>query len=131
MRAIFEAYLNHLEAHPHGYWALYRAATGADTGIRAITDANHAEQRRRILDWLPQGEPATELLRLAVRGWFASLVTICLEWLDRPALDHVQLRDLCLDMLAAVAASADQVESDDPAPLGVSVGPVGAVGGHG
>jgi AcrR family transcriptional regulator len=106
MRATFDAYLDHLETHPHGYRALYRGAAGADTEIRAILEANHSEQQTRVLEWLTGGEPATEQLRLAVRGWFAGLIAMCLDWLDHPALDRVQLRDLGLAMLTAVAASA-------------------------
>jgi AcrR family transcriptional regulator len=106
LQVIFDAYLDHLEAHPHGYRALYRGAAGADTEIRAILDANHIEQQRRLLSWLTHGKPATEQLRLAVHGWFAGVVAMCLNWLDQPELDRVQLRDLCIDMLTAVAASA-------------------------
>jgi AcrR family transcriptional regulator len=108
LEVIFDAYLDHLEAHPHGYRALYRGAAGADTEIRAILEANHIEQQRRILDWVTGGKPATEQLRLAVRGWFAGVIAVCLDWLDRPVLDRVQLRDLCIDMLAAVVAAAGQ-----------------------
>jgi AcrR family transcriptional regulator len=111
LRVIFDAYLDHLEAHPHGYRAVYRGAAGADTEIRAILEANHTEQQRRILSWVTQGKPATEQLRLAVRGWFAGVIAMCLDWLDQPVLDRAQLRDLCIDMLTAVAACAGyQVE---------------------
>ncbi|MFK0154702.1 TetR/AcrR family transcriptional regulator [Streptomyces sp. NPDC090493] len=106
LQVAFDAYLDHLEAHPHGYRAVYGGAAGADTEIRTIVEANHAEQRRRILDWLTQGEPPTEQLRLAVHGWFAGVVAMCLDWLDRPALDRTQLRDLGIAMLTASAASA-------------------------
>jgi AcrR family transcriptional regulator len=102
LQVVFDAYLDHLQAHPHGYRALYRGAAGADTEIRALLEANHLEQQRRILSLLTQGKPATEQLRLVVRGWFAGIIAMCLDWLDRPTLDRVQLRELCLGMLAAV-----------------------------
>ena len=117
LQVIFDAYLDHLQAHPHGYRALYRGAAGADTEIRAILEANHLEQQRRILSWLTQGKPATEQLRLVVRGWFAGIVAMCLDWLDRPVLDRVQLRDLCIGMLAGAATAAGyQVEHREAGP---------------
>ncbi|CRK56807.1 hypothetical protein [Alloactinosynnema sp. L-07] len=40
--------------HPRGYRALYRGAAVADDETRAILATHHAEQRRRILNWMTQ-----------------------------------------------------------------------------
>lgn len=93
LRASLEAYLRHVQAHPDGYRALYRGATGADATVRELTERNMERQARRILDDLPPAlaGPASEL---AVRGWLGFLVASCLAWLDAPVIDADALVDL-------------------------------------
>lgn len=104
--AVLDAYLDYLEAHPHGYRAIYRGAASADTSIRAIMDTNLRHQEQRLLNALTGDTPPTDALRLAVHGWLAFLIATCLAWLDNPTLDRTSLRDLCTHTLAgAILAS--------------------------
>lgn len=103
---ILDAYLAHVETRPHGYRALYRGAPSSDAGVRAIMEKNQAYQEERILEALSRdGREAPPLLRLAVRGWLAFLVSVCLHWLDNPALPRQAVRDLCARQLGSAILS--------------------------
>ena len=106
MARVLDAYLDYLEAHPQGYRAIYRGAASADSGIRAIMDANLRHQEQRLLDALTGDASASDALRLAVHGWLAFLIATCLAWLEHPTLDRTSLRDLCISALdGAIRAS--------------------------
>lgn len=99
LRAVLDAYLDYVEAHPHGYRALFRGALGADTAIRSIVGGNLARQQERVLRAVVGRGPAPEPVRLAVRGWLSFLVAVCLDWLENPVLDRAAVRELCADTL--------------------------------
>ncbi|KAA9150406.1 TetR/AcrR family transcriptional regulator [Amycolatopsis acidicola] len=114
---ILDAYLAYVETRPHGYRALYRGAPSSDAGVRAIMERNQAYQENRILEALTRGgEEPPALVRLAVRGWLAFLVSVCLNWLDSPGLPREQVRDLCAHQLGAAILSTGH-----PLPDGVRV----------
>lgn len=118
LRAVLDAYLDYVRAHPHGYRALFRGALGADTAIRSIVDGNLARQQERVL-WAVVGPgPAPEPVRLAVRGWLSFLVAVCLDWLENPVLDRTAVRELCADTLTgALGASGHRAPATErPAP---------------
>lgn len=106
LRAALDAYLTYLEAHPSGYRALYLCAAGSDAQIRAIVENNLRRQEQRLLDGVTGGAPVPEPVRLAVRGWLASLIAICLDWLGNPTLDRASLCDLLVSTFAAVITAA-------------------------
>ncbi|MFI0238528.1 TetR/AcrR family transcriptional regulator [Streptomyces sp. NPDC016845] len=96
-----DTFLEFVASHAQGFRAFHRAEATGDVAVRAVYQeglAAHEEQIRaalaadpQLVDRLP--EPAA--LRLAVRGWLAFLVAVCLDWLDEPQLTREQVRDLC------------------------------------
>ncbi|MET9499137.1 TetR/AcrR family transcriptional regulator [Streptomyces sp. NPDC006552] len=96
-----DTFLEYVAAHAQGFRAFHRAEAAGDPTVRAVYReglAAHEEQIRaalaadpRLVDRLPP--PA--VLRLAVRGWLAFLVAVCLDWLDEPRLTRAEVRDLC------------------------------------
>ncbi|MGY0489203.1 TetR/AcrR family transcriptional regulator [Streptomyces sp. WG-D5] len=96
-----DTFLEYVATHAHGFRAFHRAEAAGDPAVRAVYReglAAHEEQIMaalaadpRIAGRLP--EPAA--LRLAVRGWLAFLVAVCLDWLDAGELTREQVRDLC------------------------------------
>ncbi|GAA1854806.1 TetR/AcrR family transcriptional regulator [Pseudonocardia alni subsp. carboxydivorans] len=106
LRAVLDAYLDYVRAHPHGYRALFRGALGADTAIRSIVDGNLARQQERVLRAVVGPGPAPEPVRLAVRGWLSFLVAVCLDWLENPVLDRTAVRELCADTLTGALGAS-------------------------
>ncbi|WP_394436166.1 TetR/AcrR family transcriptional regulator [Streptomyces sp. SGAir0957] len=96
-----DTFLEYVASHAQGFRAFHRAEAAGDVAVRAVYQeglAAHEAQIRaalaadpQLVDRLP--EPAA--LRLAVRGWLAFLVAVCLDWLDEPQLTREQVRDLC------------------------------------
>ncbi|WP_338703095.1 TetR/AcrR family transcriptional regulator [Streptomyces sp. Q6] len=96
-----DTFLEYVATHAQGFRAFHRAESAGDPAVRTVYReglAAHEEQilaalaaDPRMADRLP--EPAA--LRLAVRGWLAFLVAVCLDWLDAPELSRAQVRDLC------------------------------------
>ncbi|AHH96661.1 TetR/AcrR family transcriptional regulator [Kutzneria albida] len=104
LAAALDVYLDYVQQHEHGFRAVHRGAASADEGIRAIVREGQSRQAERIMAALAPGELGAEVLRLAVRGWFSFLTTVCLDWLDNPEISREQLRDLCArTLLSAVS----------------------------
>jgi AcrR family transcriptional regulator len=97
-----ETYLSYASSHAHGFRAFHSAAANGDPVIRQAYQDGLAAQERQILDALA-ADPATAaelpLLRLAVRGWLAFTVAVCLDWLDHPELPRDRVRSVCADAL--------------------------------
>ncbi|MFJ2770797.1 TetR/AcrR family transcriptional regulator [Streptomyces sp. NPDC087300] len=100
-----DTFLGYVETHAHGFRAFHRAEAAGDPLVREVYRRGLAAQERQILAALAadpgaggitQDPPA---LRLAVRGWLAFMVAVCLEWLDEPVLTREQVRDLCAKAL--------------------------------
>ncbi|SDI83158.1 transcriptional regulator, TetR family [Frankineae bacterium MT45] len=106
LAAALNAYFDYVEAHPHAYRLIYRfAAANAET--RALLDNNQDVYSKRILSWLDDPSPATEL---AVRSWMYFLTSTCLRWLDTPEVSRQEVMHLCGQMLvAALAASGHEL----------------------
>ncbi|GAA2785530.1 TetR/AcrR family transcriptional regulator [Saccharopolyspora taberi] len=90
-----DAYLDYVEQHREGYRILHRASTAVDAEIRRICEDGIARQRDRILAALSAEIRTDEVTEVAVRGWLSFVITVCLEWTDRPTIDRTELRDLC------------------------------------
>lgn len=98
-----DAYLDYAINHRNGYRLLHRAAVAVDEGIRDIADSCRATQRRRILAAASGDREPSAATVLAVGGWLEFVVSVCLAWLDEPAVDRAQVRDMCArTLLAAV-----------------------------
>ncbi|HYU84776.1 MAG TPA: hypothetical protein VEK80_08200, partial [Kribbellaceae bacterium] len=97
LRGGVEAYLTHCANHRHFSRAVQRGAASADPEVQALIADATGRHEERILATLCDGEPAPELLRLAVRAWIVLLRTACQEWLDQPELPRDQVRDVCVD----------------------------------
>ncbi|MGW7271004.1 TetR/AcrR family transcriptional regulator [Streptomyces sp. NPDC054864] len=106
-----ETFLAYVESHAEGFRAFHRAEETGDATVRRIYREGLAAHEDQILQALaadpetaatPHDVPA---LRLAVRGWLAFMVTVCLEWLEEPELlPRAQVRDLCArTLLGAIA----------------------------
>ncbi|ATL32825.1 TetR/AcrR family transcriptional regulator [Streptomyces formicae] len=100
-----DAFLGYVETHAHGFRAFHRAEAAGDPQVREVYREGLAAQERQILAALAADPGAGELtqdppaLRLAVRGWLAFMVAVCLEWLEEPGLTREQVRDLCAKAL--------------------------------
>ncbi|MET7362231.1 helix-turn-helix domain-containing protein [Streptomyces sp. NPDC005562] len=101
-----DAFLGYVESHAEGFRAFHRAEAAGDPLVREVYRNGLAAQERQILAALAADPGAADLtqdtsaLRLAVRGWLAFMVAVCLEWLAEPAgLTREQVRDLCAKAL--------------------------------
>ncbi|MEU4798354.1 helix-turn-helix domain-containing protein [Streptomyces sp. NPDC023327] len=100
-----DAFLGYVESHAQGFRAFHRAEAAGDPLVREVYGAGLAAQERQILAALAADPDATDIvrdedvLRLAVRGWLAFMVAVCLEWLAAPELSRAQVRDLCAKAL--------------------------------
>ncbi|MEU7647104.1 TetR/AcrR family transcriptional regulator [Streptomyces huasconensis] len=100
-----DAFLGYVESHAQGFRAFHRAEAAGDPLVREVYGEGLAAQERQILAALAADPRATDIirdppaLRLAVRGWLAFLVAVCLEWLTEPELTREQVRDLCAKAL--------------------------------
>jgi AcrR family transcriptional regulator len=99
--AALDAYLGFAESHAHGFRAFHRAAASGDPEIRQIYEEGIAAHQHRILEAFEAEATALEwpwspeIARLAVHGWMAFVVTVCLEWLDNPGVTRDEVRELC------------------------------------
>ncbi|MFC7310439.1 TetR/AcrR family transcriptional regulator [Streptomyces monticola] len=93
-----DLFLAYVENHAEGFRAFHRAEAAGDPAVREVYRAGLAAQEHQILAALthtrslPADDPA---LRLAVHGWLAFMISVCLEWLDEPGTSRERVRDLC------------------------------------
>ncbi|MDT0306569.1 TetR/AcrR family transcriptional regulator [Streptomyces sp. DSM 44917] len=108
LAAGLDAYLSYAEGHAKGYRAFHRANVTSDQEIREIYEELLVQQQERIVEVLTEDCRApAETLRLAVRGWLAFIVTVCLEWLATRSPSREEVRDLCIrTLLCAVSPRA-------------------------
>ena len=107
MSRSLDAYLEWIEQNAEGYRRLLESAGSPD--VRSLID----EVRERTVDRIVDGVSAgggTEALRLAVRQWLWGMDGAILDWLDTPAIERAQLRDLLLGTFAGALAAASQVD---------------------
>ncbi|MEV8320379.1 helix-turn-helix domain-containing protein [Streptomyces sp. NPDC059900] len=106
-----DTFLAYVESHAEGFRAFHRAEETGDVTVRRIYREGLAAHEDQILAALAADpdavSPPRELpvLRLAVRGWLAFMVAVCLEWLEEPGLlPRAQVRDLCARALLGAIA---------------------------
>ncbi|SOD71488.1 TetR family transcriptional regulator [Jatrophihabitans sp. GAS493] len=113
-----DVYLAYVQEHRLAYRMLHQGALTNDREIRRIIGDAMSVQEERILQALQNdaesgSDEPSAMVRLAVRGWLAFTIAICLDWLDesRPSaeLTRQQVRELCAQsLLSAVAAARVQ-----------------------
>jgi AcrR family transcriptional regulator len=106
LEAAIDAYFDFVSAHSAQYRAVYQSLFSGDPEIQAILRKSQDGQERRMLEALARNVETTDLVRVAVHGWLAFLVSSCLNWLETGTPDRESLRDLCRDVLIAAIASA-------------------------
>ncbi|MBL1097506.1 TetR/AcrR family transcriptional regulator [Streptomyces coffeae] len=107
-----DAFLTHVEQHASGFRTFHRAEAAGDPTVRAVHKEYLAGVEEQILEALAVDPSAVDpprdprALRLAVRGWLAFMVAVCLEWLDEPGPSREQVRELCARALMGALAPA-------------------------
>ncbi|NEB79201.1 TetR/AcrR family transcriptional regulator [Streptomyces sp. SID14478] len=105
-----DTFLEYVASHAQGFRAFHRAEAAGDPVVRTVYREGLAAHEAQIMAALaadPQLDgrlPEPAELRLAVRGWLAFLVAVCLDWLDAPELTRTQVRDLCARTLLGALA---------------------------
>lgn len=109
-----DSFLEYVESHAQGFRAFHRAEAAGDPVVRKVYREGLDAQERQILDALAADPEVARLasemtaagLRIAVRGWLSFMVTVCLEWLEEPAMPREDVRDLCARaLLGAITPS--------------------------
>ncbi|MCX3061185.1 TetR/AcrR family transcriptional regulator [Streptomyces beihaiensis] len=96
-----DTFLEYVASHAQGFRAFHRAEAAGDPTVRTVYREGLAAHERQIMAALAADPRMADrlahqpALRLAVRGWLAFLVAVCLDWLDEPELSRAQVRDLC------------------------------------
>ncbi|HWE92046.1 MAG TPA: TetR/AcrR family transcriptional regulator [Pseudonocardiaceae bacterium] len=101
-----DAYLDYAKTRGPGFRAFHRAAGNDDPAVRTAYENNLARQEERLFAALTDnaadlgidGRPPA-IVRLAVRGWLAFVISVTGGWLDDPALSQSDVRDLCVRAL--------------------------------
>jgi AcrR family transcriptional regulator len=107
-----EAHLDYFVAHEHNILTANRGALSGDPTVQAIISDELATLRDRMLDALGQQGHPRQVASVALHGWLAFVRAVCVEWLQRPQLSRVEVRDLCFRTLAGIFAG--QVDLDQP-----------------
>ncbi|MFE2428531.1 hypothetical protein ACFXJ5_17555 [Streptomyces sp. NPDC059373] len=115
LRAALDAYFDYVEAHEHGYRAVYRGEPGTDHTSRAAFEEHRERQAGRIIDALEAEGLTGEALAIAVRGWLAFLVNAVLDWLERGRpLERSALQELCVRTLTSAVTHAITADKGRP-----------------
>ena len=105
-----DAYLGWIEENASSYDKMIRSA-GAVPEVRMMLDRVRGDTAQRIIDGLRGTEPATPVLRTAVRGWLGFMDGACLDWVKHRDLDRQTLHGLLLaTLLGAVLATEQATE---------------------
>jgi AcrR family transcriptional regulator len=120
-RASIDAYLDYAEQHAEGIASVHTAGVGADEEVRLLIDGAQARQTERLMRVIVGDAEPSDVLRLAIRGWFGFLVTSTVQWLQTREIERDKLRDLIVQVLMWSVASAMQVDPSikplEPNPL--------------
>lgn len=93
--ASLDAYLDHIEQHPHAYIAMNRGVASTDPEVQAIRASNGAVVQEQTLKRIVRGTP-TPAQRMIARAWLVYIVDMCMGWLIDGAVDRAELRDLLI-----------------------------------
>lgn len=112
-----DAWVRYIEDHQEGYVAMVRGA-GADEALLALFERTRDEIVAIVVDGMVRAGLAAEdspLLRLAARGYTASVEETTLLWLrDRPCSRARLMELLQASALQLAAAAADLADLADP-----------------
>jgi AcrR family transcriptional regulator len=104
VRAGLDAYLDYATEHAHAYTALLRGGIGSDPEVAQVIEDTRVTYVERMLagaggaPWLlPVAQ--TPILRLALRGWVGFVEHTSLDWVARPQVSQLELRNLLVDVL--------------------------------
>lgn len=100
-----DAYLRYAETHRAGYRIVHRAALAADEEIREVVEHAQDVQLRRVLDAFGIDPDEDGAAAVAVHGWLTFVITVSLDWLDRPDVDRARLREMCVRALFALVST--------------------------
>jgi len=101
LQAGIDTYLEHCKEHAHGVKVVYSGWGSADPEVQQIINRDLRIQEDRIVKAVSPDAPATEFLRIAVRGWLAFMRSACHDWLDQGDIVREDVRDLCTQALVA------------------------------
>lgn len=101
LRLGIDAYLQHCREHAKGVKVVYSGWGSVDPEVQEIIHGDLKIQEDRIVDAVSPGVPATELLRITVRGWLAFMRSACHDWLDSKDIPLEEVRDICAQALVA------------------------------
>ena len=102
-----DAYLGWIEENASSYDKMIRSA-GAVPEVRAMLDRVRGDTAQRIVDGLRGEEPASPVLRTAVRGWLGFMDGACLDWVAHRDLDRQTLHGLLLATLLGAVLAAEK-----------------------
>lgn len=105
-----DAYLQFVEANEHGYRALHSPGMMADEKVQRLSREGNRLQEQRIAAALGFADEVPPDVALAIHGWIAFTIAVCLQWLDERNHTREQVRDLCaqslLSILGAIGVAA-------------------------
>lgn len=117
LAAGLDVYISYAESHPRSYRVVHRAASGSDEQLLAIRAVGLQEQQDRVMAGLALLMTPDDATAFVVRGWFAYVVALTLDWLQEPVVDRVELREVCVrTLLAAVGLNPANLDSESGLP---------------
>jgi AcrR family transcriptional regulator len=106
-----DAYLGWIEENASSYDKMIRSGAAVPE-VRAMLDRVRGETAQRIVDGLRGEEPASPILRTAVRGWLGFMDGACLDWVAHRDLDRQTLHGLLLGTLLGAVLAAEGSDED-------------------
>lgn len=101
---ILDSYFAFAAAHRDGFKAMHRSLI-ADEEVRRLRERDLAGHEASIVAAFGLPDPPPAHVHAAIRGWLALTIAIVLEWLEDPAVDQQQARQVCVDALFEVLSS--------------------------
>lgn len=102
--AAITAYLDYVEAHPHGYRLLHDGALSGDDQVRSTFRESRRVMEQVVLDHFGIDEPHTAM-RWAVRGWTGFTVAVCLSWIEERCAERATVEKLLIGSLESLVST--------------------------
>jgi AcrR family transcriptional regulator len=93
LRAAVDAHLRYVQEHGAVYSAVYRSGLAIAPEIQSILEEHRAIMIRYVLQAMGMTK-ARPLLLAALRAWVAMVEGASLEWIAKPSVTRVELREL-------------------------------------
>jgi AcrR family transcriptional regulator len=104
-----DAYLGWIEENASSYDKMIRSGAAVPE-VRAMLDRVRGDTARRIVVGLRGEEPASPVLRTAVRGWLGFIDGACLDWVAHRDVDRQTLHGLLLGTLLGAVLAAGEAD---------------------